>query len=238
MKVFLKFNRSDAHSIICLHQWMEIFKNYEMIVVCDLYNVDKEQQPQFLKNLAIDYTFSVINTDYSSGNFLPFKAKKKKMASANITCWQHLSKKDKCFWIIDADDTMFLSFQYDIIRDKLKKAEDTLLSENLNAYSLDFYREYNNAWTFGVCCVNANTDVSKISLVTNEEITNNNLPINFDSVFDVLGRNGVYKLKSFVLNECGFQHLINNFPKLAGGIYYWQNRKLWDIPLLNEVDEI
>lgn len=235
MKVFLKFNRSDTHSIICLHQWMEIFKNYEITVVCDLYDVTRDTMPQYLSNLSSFYRFNVINTDYSTGNILPFKSRKRKQASANLTCFNVVN--DEHFWIIDADDTMFLSRDYAVINDKLKKAEKIFKEENLDGFSLDFYRETHfDHWSFGVCILKSKIDLSNLSKVSVDDVDQSpGLTKNLDSYFDILRRKGIYNLKSFVLEDVPFQHVINPMDLPINGIYQWRNKKLYDLDLKQDI---
>jgi hypothetical protein len=235
-KVFLKFNRDTPISYVCLHYWLEIFSNYEIFVVCDLFDA-RDSIPKKLLNITVDKSVKFINTDYNlAKEYTPnFKSKKRKMASANLTCFSYLDKNDKFLWIIDADDTWFLTNDSNGIQGKIKCAEDYLIENSLDGFSLDFYREYNDSWTFGLCLLAANINWQQIKSVSNQEIEEYNLPLNGDSIFDVLGRTTRLKLKSFVFDGYGFQHIENNFPNLAGGIYFWKNKKLWDIPLKEDV---
>lgn len=235
MKVFLKFNRSDAHSLICLHQWMEIFKEYDITLVCDLYDVNRDTMPQYLNNLASFYKFDVINTDYSTGNILPFKSRKRKQASANITCFNVAS--ESYFWVIDADDTMFLTRDYATLSERLKKAEYIFNKDKLDGFSLDFYRETHfDHWSFGVCLLRTNLDLSKLNQVTVEEVDQTpGLTKNLDSYFDMLRRKGIYNLKSFVFEDIPFQHTINPMDLPLDGIYQWRNNKLYDLDLQEDV---
>lgn len=238
MKVFLKYNREGPSALICLHYWIELFSNYEIIINCDLFDVDKDKIPDNLKNLALNKNVKFINSDYSTGNiYTPnFKAKKRAMASANLTAWNHLKSEDQYFWIIDADDTMFLSANFNLIREKIKLAEDYALKHNLDGFSLDFYREYNDSWTFGVCLLKTNIPWKDIKNVTTEELIQNGLANNCDSCFDMLGRKGIVNLKNFVFDRCSFQHLINkNYTAIPNGLYYWRDGKLWNTPLKPDV---
>lgn len=236
-KVFLKFNRSDEFSYVCLLSWLEIFKNYQIYVVCDLFNAEKDSIPKELAGLVANRDVKFINTNYGLGDeYAPMcKARKRCMAAANLTCFDHISKKDKFLWIIDADDTMFLHKDYEYLKTKLSECEDILMSNNLDGFSLDFYREYNDTWTFGVCLLKSSIDWKKIKTVSGEELAKYDLPINGDSIFDILGRKGIFKLKNFVFNGVAFQHVINNFKKMNVGVYYWNDKKLWDMPLKDDV---
>jgi hypothetical protein len=236
-KVFLKFNRDDPSAVVCLCFWLNLYQGYDVYIVCDLFDAKNDHIPDYLKPLLAYNSAKIINTDYSLGNeYTPhFKKRKRNMSSANLTCFSYLTKEDNCLWIIDADDTMFLSRDFEGLRTKLNTAEKYLLDNKLDGFSLDFYREHNDTWTFGVCLLDAKIAWKKISEVQIQELEELGLALNGDSIFDILGRKGTYKLKSFVFDEFAFQHIINNFPKLAAGIYWWKDRKLWDKPLKEDV---
>lgn len=237
MKAFLKFNRSDSFSKVCLLHWLEVFQEYEIFIVCDLFDVNKDMIPDYLQILTQGKTVKFINTDYSLGNeYAPMcKSRKRAMASANLVCFKHISPKDESFWIIDADDTMFLTKDYSYLKDRLKSAEQYLRDNSLDAFSLDFYREYNDTWTFGVCLMSSKINWQQIKSITGDDILKYNISLNCDSIFDILGRKGIFKLKNFVFNGMAFQHLVNNFRKMNVGVYYWNDKKLWDMPLKDDV---
>jgi len=145
MKAFLKINRIDPASTLCLRHWCEIFKMYETFILCDLYDPQKDPAPSFLKSIIDEYQVTVINSDYSIGPTYCkcLKGAKHGMASANMTCFQHLDKS-KAFWIIDADDTMFLTRNYDFIREKLLKNKGLLKLENFVIDRIAFQHSINN----------------------------------------------------------------------------------------------
>jgi hypothetical protein len=236
-KVFLKFNRTESFALVCLVFWLELFKNYELFLVCDLFNPARDPIPDFLEPLLKNRNIKIINSDYSLGQKYAkmCKSRKQSMVSANLTCFNYLTKKDQQFWIIDADDTLFLHKDYDYIRSKLKQCEDLMMSESLDAFSLDFYREYNDTWTFGVCLLNAKINWQKVETITDADLLTYNMSLNGDSMFDILGRKGIFKLKNFVIEGIAFQHVVNNFRKMNVGVYYWKDRKLWDTPLKDDV---
>jgi hypothetical protein len=232
-KAFLKFNRDDASSLVCLFYWLEIFKDYELFLICDLFR-ENSPVPENLKQLLQNKNIKIKNTDYSlrtQTDHLFSKGWKVKASCANLTCFNLLDPTDTDFWIIDADDTMFLTRDFDLIRTKLLDAENILNKEQLDGLSLDFYREAHDQWSFGVCLLSSTIDLNKL-----KDATLFKTPIvNLDGAFDHLRKQQEYKLKSFIIDECGFQHLINKFPELDGGIYYWKNKKLWNIPLKDDI---
>lgn len=237
MKVFLKYNRDDTGSKICLFQWLEIFRDYEIIIACDLFTPDRV--PNYIRETMPDIKFKLVNTDYSTGNTLPFKARKKKQASANLSCFKHVGK-DRHFWIVDADDTQFLVRDPNIVREKLKVAEKIFTDRNLDGFSLDFYRETHfNHWSFGVCLLKSNLDLSKLNLIVPEDVDNTpGLTKNLDSWFDMLRRKNIYKLESFVFDNVPFQHCINPMSEPRHGIYLWNNNKLDSYDLKPDVISI
>lgn len=232
-KVFLKFNRDDTSALMCLMYWLEIFKDYKIFLICDLFP-DNSTPPSPLKNLLLGKNITIMNTDYSlrkQTDHLFSKGWKVNASCANLTCFKFLEDHDRFFWVIDADDTMFLTRDFEFIRNKLRDIENIMLSSDMDGLSLDFYREAFDQWSFGVCLLNSNIDLSKLK---NPSLFPEAIP-NLDAAFDHFRKINEYKLKSFVIDNCGFQHLINKFNKLDGGIYYWKNKKLWNTPLQDDI---
>ena len=235
-KVFLKFNRIGETEDSCLSFWLKLFKNYQLYIVCDLFNVN-DKIPKNLKKLTKGINVEFINSNYSLGDeYLHYvKSKKRAMASANFTCFDYIKDTDESFWIIDADDTYFIDPNFEILRKKLQNAESYLKEHELDGFSLDFYRNYNDTWTFGVCLLKSTINWKLIKDIKAEELQRYNLPGNGDSVFDVLGRLGKFKLKNFVIDNTQFRHVYNNFRKLPNSFYSWKDNKLWDMPLKSDV---
>jgi hypothetical protein len=234
IEVFLKCNRETLPSLICLDFWIKVFSDYKVTIICDLFDVTNSNPSSELKKVARH--IPIINTDYSLSKPFGHLLKVERwhnVCSSNLTCFKANTSNN--FWLIDADDTQFLTTNIGMIKEKVKRAEDYLIDGNLDGLSLDFYREHNDTWTFGVCLLDAKINCKKISEVRVQVLEELDLALNGDSIFDILGRKGVYKLKSFVFDEFAFQHVINNFPKLAAGIYWWKDRKLWDKPLKEDV---
>lgn len=235
-KVFLKFNRSDAASLLCLRFWCETFRGYDTYILCDLYNVSSDPVPSYLKSIIDDYSVQVINSNYSIGKEYcqNLKGAKRGMASANMTCFNHVNKTEN-FWIIDADDTLFLTREYDNVRNKLQSAEKYFEDNQLDGFSLDFYRNLNNGWTFGVCLLRGSMNWQMIKDVDMSPMVEAGFARNIDTAFDSLSRAGKIKLKNFVFDRMAFQHQINNYPDMPQGIYNWHRGNLWDKPLQPDV---
>lgn len=236
MKSFLKINRSDPASLLCLRFWCEVFKNYETFILCDLYDTKKDSVPSFIKTILDDYRVTVINSDYSIGPRYCkcLKGAKHGMASANMTCFQYLGDS-KGFWIIDADDTMFLTRDYDHIREKISQAEKYLFENNLHGFSLDFYRNLNDCWTFGVCLLRSDTPWKLLETLSSDEVSSTGLARNIDTAFQLLKNKGTLRLENFVFDRLAFQHSVNNYPEMPHGIYSWHRGKLWDKPLKDDI---
>lgn len=235
-KVFLKYNRIGNIEETCLLFWLNLFENYQIYIVCDLFNVN-DHVPENLQKLTKDITVKFINSNYALGNeYLHYaKSKKRKMASANLTCFDYVDSVDKSFWIIDADDTYFIDPDFEFLKRKFSEAELYLKENELDGFSLDFYRNYNDSWTFGVCLLNSSISWKKLKDIKPEELQKFNLPANGDSVFDVLGRLGKFNLKNFVIDNTQFCHVYNNFRNLPNDYYSWKDNKLWNMPLKSDV---
>lgn len=225
MKVFFTFNRNDTTSLICLYNWLEIFKDYEIVIVCDLYDVSREPTPSYLSNFPIPFT--VVNSNYKLGEILPFKARKRMQASAKLTCFER-AKSHSHFWMVDADDTMFLTRDYKLVREKIKRVEQLSIEKGLDGFSLDFYREtHHDHWSFGLSFLKTDISFELFKQVTPEDTdTIPGLTKNLDSWFDVLRRRKILKLESYVFDNIPFQHNVNPMSAPMHGIYLWNNRVL------------
>lgn len=236
VKVFLKFHRTDPSAVLCLRYWLELYKDYETYILCDHYDPKVDPTPKYLETVLIDYRVKVINSDYSIGDEYckNLKGAKRGMASANMTGFHHAGNSHS-FWMIDADDTLFLSRDFDGLRQKLALAEKYLEDNNLDAFSLDFYRNLNNGWTFGLCLLRSKMPWQQISTLSGDEIAETGLARNIDTAFDLLGRRGSFKIANFVFDKYAFQHQCNNYPDMPHGIYAWHRGNLWNVPLQKDV---
>lgn len=239
LQVFLKFNRSELASQLCLQHWIEIFQDCKITIVCDLFNSGRgEPVPDFLQKIISGKGINIINTNYALGEkYTPnYKARKRKQSSANLTCFE-LGKNLPYYWLIDADDTMFLTRDYQYIREKLRAAENYFLQHTLDGFSLDFYREINfDHWSFGVCLLKGSIPFEKILTVDPVKPTQyQGLTQNLDSYFDILRRENQMKLMSFVIDKMAFQHQLTPFHTVPNGIYFWSDKKLWQYPLPSDV---
>jgi len=237
MKVYLKYNKDpkeNPSSLICLRFWVDLFREYEITIITDIYNVKDKKPKQFNSFNKIRF----INTDYSLSKDLDFLLENKRwknVASSNFTCFQDSNFEP--FWLIDADDTIFLFNDLEILRSKIKKVEDIFHKEPLHGFSLDFYRTIKrDHWSFGMALLKNSNDLFAILKSTSEQdIRQHKLPLNLDSVFDTQRRKNKLNLKSFLFDNCYFQHQLEQ-KYLPWGVYKWNKGFLWDdVAINNEV---
>ena len=229
-KAFLKIDRMDSSGILCLRFWLEVFKNYETYILCD-------RETDLLETVQKDYPQAkLIQSDRTviAECCTTLKSSKRNMAAANLTGFK-LSQNADAFWMIDADYTMFLSHAYDRVQEKLRIAEQQFVERELDAYSLDFYRNHNNGWTFGVALIRTNISMDLLASVQGPEMRDLNFARNIDTVFHVLWKKEQLKCANFVFTGIAFQHTYNNYPLMPQGVYYWNKGCLWEAPLQPDV---
>lgn len=230
MNVYLKFNNLDAMSITCLTFWIELFKEkYNLYLLCD-----KEEDA--VDKIVNFYNLKLYRTDYSTVDpYIKFFKKQKHIncAAVNLTIFE-IAKDEQCFWMIDADDTMFLTYDIENLKKKIKEAEDLFLNSDMDGLSLDFYREWRDHWSFGICLFRGNINYKKMTDLSIDLFKK--IPRNMDGCFDLLRKENKLKLKSFVFDEMTFIHTKSFKIEYApNGLYYWNNKKVWNTPLNNEV---
>lgn len=233
--VFLKFNRQTVPALICLKRWLDIFNKYNVTIVCDLFDEHTEPYDELKK--IIPPGIKVINSDYSLSNPFSHLLKTKRwhnVASSNLICWEKANSK--MFWIIDADDTLFLN-DIHFIQNKITNCEQFFSTSGLDGISLDFYREIKkDHWSFGMVLVKKNVNLEQLVHISSDEIFKyKGLILNLDSVFDYARRTNLLKLKSFVFDNCYFQHQLEQHA-LPWGVYHWINNSIWDtVPLKEDI---
>ena len=235
VNVFLKIDRIDVSGYLCLRFWLETFRKYNTFILCD-----RNEHFNDLASISADYPDAqLIQSDRSviGECCSTLKPSKRNMASANLTGFK-LSQDADAFWMIDADDTMFLTRRFDVLEDKFREAERVFEEQKFDAFSLDFYRNLNDGWTFGVALMRSNLPYQRIMEVKGEDMVNLGYARNIDSAFHVLGDRGIIKRGNFVFNKMAFQHLHNNYPLMPEGVYYWSAKHLWDVPLQSDVISI
>ena len=156
------------------------------------------------------------------------------VAASNLSCYE--KSESEPFWLIDADDTLFITFDVSLIKEKIKLAEHYFLENKLDGFSLDFYRTFKrDHWSFGVALLQNKHDLINILRSTDLEFFQTlKLPFNLDALFDCNRRQKKLKLESFVFDNTFFQHQLEQ-KFLPYGIYKWENKKLWDMKLNPDV---
>ena len=228
IEVFLKCNRETLPSLICLDFWIKVFLDYKVTIICDLFDVTNSQPSPELKKVAGN--IPIINTDYSLSKPFGHLLKVERwhnVCSSNLTCFKTNSSNN--FWLIDADDTQFLTTDIDMIKEKVKRAEQYFVTGNLDGLSLDFYREIKkDHWSFGMVLFRGTLDLAPLAKLTPDDLYKyKGLILNFDSVLDYARRSGAMNFQSFVFDNCFFQHWLEQ-PALPYGIYFWKDRKIWN----------
>ena len=223
----------DASAVLCLRFWLEVFKTYETYILCD-------KETNLLDSIQTDYPQAKLissNRSVIAECCGTLKGSKRNMAAANLTGFK-MSQNADAFWMIDADDTMFLTRSFNILNNKFEQAEHIFQEQKFDAFSLDFYRNLNNGWTFGVALMRSSLPYQRIKEVDGQDMVDMGLARNIDSAFHVLGDRGIIKRGNFVFNKMAFQHLYNNYPLMPEGIYYWSAKHLWNVPLQSDVISI
>jgi len=235
MKVYLKFNKTDTVGYMCLLSWLEIYKEHQIILVCDLFDVNNDEIPYLLKHILDQHSLpiEIINTDYSLSR--PFDdvildKRYRRAAAANLTCFKH-NLDDPFFWLVDADDTMFLTRNFEPIKEKLKIVEKLAVDENLDSLALDFYRMQNGTWSFGICIVKQDLDFVEIADNLTEDQWNPKDTRCLDIWFDKLRLQNKLNLKSFVLDKTSFIHYVHKTKTLPYTLYEWSDNKLNGVTL-------
>jgi hypothetical protein len=229
----LKFNRWSNESFASLRFWLSVVavSRRECIILQDLW--DQNNMPDPFKKLVAStgLAIDIRSTNYSAcDNWRFYRAESenwRKAGAANITAYD-LSKTDY-FWLIDADDTIFLTDSY-LVSQKLALAERIAKLSDLDGFSYAFYRHIGaNHWSFGVALMRRDISMDLVASVEAREITQLNVADNLDGAFDVLRRCQKLKLESFILNDVIFHHhtaKIQNWNVGAPyGVYCW-NKKI------------
>ncbi len=235
-KIFLKYNkdpRDNPSSLHCLNFWLNVFEGRDIYIICDVFDPSLGFPKQF-KNYS---SYKFINSNYSLSNPIDnlLESKRwKNVAASNLSCYEK-SEFDP-FWLIDADDTLFITFDLSQIREKIKLAENYFLENSLDGFSLDFYRTFKrDHWSFGVSLLKNKPNLISILCSTDLDFFQTlKLPYNLDALFDCNRRQGKLKLESFIFDNMFFQHQLEQ-KFLPYGIYKWEDQKLWDIKLNPEV---
>ena len=230
--IFLKYNkdpRENPSSMQCLNFWLTVFADRNIYIICDMFDSNLKFPKQFVNYSSYQF----INSNYALSKPIDHLLESKRwknVAASNLSCYEKSS--DEPFWLIDADDTMFITFDIHLIKTKIVMAENYFLENKLDGFSLDFYRTFKrDHWSFGVALLQNRDDL--ISIIQSTDLTffqTLKLPYNLDALFDCNRRQEKLKLESFVFDKMFFQHQLEQ-KFLPYGMYKWEDQKLWDIKL-------
>lgn len=215
--VYFLVDRDCPYMIMCVQAWINIC-NYlgtrNVFIVCD----NKKVEIKIIKNInfhKIKFEFirshgkKIINVARLTcrPNWInPACAHIKPLYHAHDNGFDHI-------WIIDADDTMFLSSAR-LIAERMQLVENIAIKENIDFYSLDMWESMNGGfWTFGVTYVN---DVAEIIKRTENHTINvmkyrvfkqvRSKIINVDGFYADLGKKNIFNIKSFYFRNISFIH--------------------------------
>ncbi len=240
---YLKVNRREKYSFICLQQWINII-NYldsDFYIICD----NEELKTEILKKIV----FKNSNIKFISSYTKPFKniVKKNfsknwyKAAYAHLSTFYHAQQHGfKSFWNIDADDAILL-----INPDKAANMLDTIgnyaVKNDIKAFSLDFWTSLTQGqnWTFGITYVDSSIDwfkyLKNIPFDWRDKFKDINFDFNLDWIFNYMKIYEDINIKTFYIENLHFIHwgdfLINPY---ASQIYHWYQGKL-QLPLLETI---
>jgi len=215
---------------MCLKFWCSLASNTgrPCFILQDLWTEDKF--PKEFQNLVKSLNLQpvVTNTNYDKAKNLNFVKPESKhwarAAAANLTAFE-LTQADY-FWLIDADDTIFIT-EPKIIFEKLCLAEEIAILKHLDGFSYAFYRHTKaNHWSFGIALMKTSIPLDEVINVPAAEVITLGIADNIDGAFDVLRRSGRLNLQSFIFNNIVFHHHTPSIAKwniaAVFGVYDWR----------------
>jgi hypothetical protein len=228
----LKFNRWTMESYICLKFWLSLVANTgrKCFLLQDLW-INSGNFPKEFQALVESMNLQLIvrSTNYEKHRNLKFVKPESKRwalaAAANLTAFE-LTQEDY-FWLIDADDTIFLTEPKQIL-EKLCLAEELAMLKSLDGFSYAFYRHvWLNHWSLGIALMKTRIPLDIVADVHAADIEKLHISDNIDGAFDLLRRNGILNLQSFIFNDIVFHH---HTPKITAwntgavfGVYDWRD---------------
>lgn len=204
----------------------------QIYIIQDLWSNDQYPK-QFIELLnSKNLNLVICSSDYTITNDFNFAKPESKnwhrAGAANLTGFKLVN--DDYFWLIDADDTIFLS-NPKVVYQKICLAEEIAILKKLDGFSYAFYRHIPiNHWSFGVAFMRKHISMDNVRQVNWNDIIKLGIADNLDGAFDLLRKSGSMQLESFVFSEIIFHHhtpRFFNFPVGAAlGVYYWEGRVL------------
>lgn len=247
--VYLKVNRGDYLSFVCIQHWIDIVDKlgYDYYILSDKKDLNKKILKKIIfHNSDIKFIKSCKN------NYL--KNIVKNIASrcwvnatyAHLSTYYHAMKNNlNCFWNIDADDTMFL---LDSVKSSelLKIAEQYAKNNSIENFSLDMHRSNicGHHWSFGITYTSNPEKWLKIysknhSKKWQTKYLHWDQNFNLDWYMTYLKDTDYNKfIEAFYFENLYFAHW-NNLSTLFFGItiYHWLNNRL-EYPILKTLFKI
>lgn len=243
-KVFyLKINRNENYSFLCLQQWIDVvnFMGADFYIVCDSNDIEKEIYKKIkFKNANIKIIKSHKNLKNNAEKL--FHKKWVNAGIAHMTPFYHSKRiAISAFWNIDADDTM-LCFSIEKIASLLNQAESYSNLNNISCFSLDMWRSRSNNvhWSFGITYIQNNVDYISyfnefLDINWQKDYAFYNTAMNIDWFFNYLSQYRKLTIYSFYPENGYFIHwgdfLVNVF---GSSICYWQDNNVY-YPILIDI---
>lgn len=216
---YLKFNSTNSnYAFFCLQKWIDIVEKTgnDYYIICD----NKKLENKILK--TIKFTSYNIKFLKSNRKFLKNIVEKlitpfwRKAAYAHLTTFWHAKKnKIKCFWNIDADDTVLVDSPANIAY-YFSHIENFAEQNDINLFSLDMHytRYYGKHWTFGVTYTrqidfNLATALKHVKDIKAPIKLRKILPsgeFNLDAAFTALQMEHYTNIQTFNINNLYFIH--------------------------------
>ncbi|MGZ4474496.1 MAG: hypothetical protein ACXVWW_02205 [Nocardioides sp.] len=228
---YLKINRRTTVTTRCLRFWAQTWAGTgaRVFLLCDW---DADDIAAWVP-AELEYE-AVVPSSPRMAELLHDKVapRWRNAGAAHMTSFEHAAAEGlEEFWGIDADDTLFLHDPA-MIRARLAGVEEWAHAHDVDTVSLDFYRTYENHWSFGVAFTRMSADY--VGLVEALDPADMRATIaaapagligrrkagsdvdvprgidpqleNIDMVFDHLRLSGEAVLESFYLDDTFFMH--------------------------------
>lgn len=242
---YLKVNREDRYSLLCLQHWIDIIANLnaDYYILCD----KKQLELKILRN--IEFYDEDIKFIKSSNSKLLKKIVKNiatkfwvKATFAHLTTFEH-SKANNIpyFWNIDADDTMFL-VPPKKAAEIINEAQTYALKNNIDAFSFDmwFSKTISRHWSFGITFTNNKKDWFSI-FENNKDVTWRKPYEQYDDFFNLdwfftsLRDRKISHNETWYIGNMQFIHWGEFFTNVMNAGYCkWENNKLI-FPILQNI---
>lgn len=257
--VYLKVNINKFFTLYCVQSWLNFFSIYggQVYIICEKNDIISEiRKNLFFGNLPLreyerlrekqcDPLF--VESDFEKLTKFVEKIVVPHWVNAavsHLTCFLHAKENGyNNFWNIDADDTIFISPSFKLLKEAFIKVEN--ISHCCDCISLDMWNSQSNGfhWSFGVAYLKTNWDWKSI-LESNIDIIHSfwdNIKLsrnirNIDHAFTALAQKHVIKALTFYIEHAIFCHyglfLDKKFMYPGSSINYWADGEII-YPMIN-----